>query len=193
MRNSRILKLFSYIMLPIFVGILIISIFYIQVKDATYYDEEKYFESESFMSLYMTRLSDIARKLIYKNPEYKNIEEIKTYLSTFLDPSLFKNELKLSDINNPKQYDNYYEIDGELYCRNYIGKGWLSNYTGNYDIEIVSNTDNKIVVNIAYEYLTDDSKCDIKDLSKCSNSNFKYEISKINIEDGIIKKMDFHK
>ena len=56
MRNSRILKLFSYIMLPIFVGILIISIFYIQVKDATYYDEEKYFESESFMSLYMTIL-----------------------------------------------------------------------------------------------------------------------------------------
>lgn len=76
MRNSRILKLFSYIMLPIFVGILIISIFYIQVKDATYYDEEKYFESESFMSLYMTRLSGIARKLIYKNPEYKNIEDL---------------------------------------------------------------------------------------------------------------------
>ena len=49
MRNSRILKLFSYIMLPIFVGILIISIFYIQVKDATYYDEEKYFESEQLL------------------------------------------------------------------------------------------------------------------------------------------------
>ena len=80
MRNSRILKLFSYIMLPIFVGILIISIFYIQVKDATYYDEEKYFESESFMSLYMTRLSDIARKLIYKNPEYKNIEDGDSYI-----------------------------------------------------------------------------------------------------------------
>ena len=67
-------------MLPIFVGILIISIFYIQVKDATYYDEEKYFESESFMSLYMTRLSDIARKLIYKNPEYKNIEDGDSYI-----------------------------------------------------------------------------------------------------------------
>ena len=71
MRKSRILKLLSYIFLPIFIGILIISTFYIQVKDATYYDEEKYFESESFMSLYMTRLSDISRKLIYKNPEYK--------------------------------------------------------------------------------------------------------------------------
>ena len=34
-------------MLPIFVGILIISIFYIQVKDATYYDEEKYLEIKS--------------------------------------------------------------------------------------------------------------------------------------------------
>ena len=49
---------------------------------------------------------------------------------------LFKTDLKLSDINNPKQYDNYYEIDGNLYCRNYSGKGWKSNYTGNYNIEI---------------------------------------------------------
>ena len=80
MRNSRILKLFSYIMLPIFVGILIISIFYIQVKDATYYDEEKYFESESFMSLYMTRLSGIARKLIYK---IQNIKILKMEIHIF--------------------------------------------------------------------------------------------------------------
>lgn len=80
MRKSRILKLLSYTMLPIFVGILIISTFYIQVKDATYYDEEKYFESESFMSSYMSRLSDIARKLIYKNPEYNNIEDGDSYI-----------------------------------------------------------------------------------------------------------------
>jgi len=32
------------------------------------------------MSLYMTRLSDIARKLIYKNPEYKNIEDGDSYI-----------------------------------------------------------------------------------------------------------------
>lgn len=80
MRKSRILKLLSYIFLPIFIGILIISTFYIQVKDATYYDEEKYFESESFMSSYMARLSDIARKLIYKNPEYNNIEDGDSYI-----------------------------------------------------------------------------------------------------------------
>ena len=42
--------------------------------------------------------------------------------------------------------DNYYEIDGNLYCRNYSNKGWLSRYTNNYNIEIDNineNTDNE--------------------------------------------------
>lgn len=128
----------------------------------------------------------------YVKSEYKTIDEIKSYLNTFASPSLFKAELKLSDINTPKQYDDYYEIDGNLYCRNYSGKGWKSNYTGNYNIEITSSSDNKYMINISYEYLTDDSKCDLKDLSKCSNNNFKYQIGKVVIEDNIITKMDFH-
>ena len=133
----------------------------------------------------MIELREVSKK-------YKNIDEIKSYLSTFASSSLFKTDLKLSDINNPKQYDNYYEIDGNLYCRNYSGKGWKSNYTGNYNIEITSSSDNKYLVNISYEYLNDDSKCELKDLSKCSNNNFKYDIGKIVIENDIITKMDFH-
>ena len=129
----------------------------------------------------------------YVKSEYKNIDEIKSYLSTFASSSLFKTDLKLSDINNPKQYDDYYEIDGNLYCRNYSGKGWKSNYTGNYNIEITSSSDNKYLINISYEYLNDDSKCELKDLSKCSNNNFKYDIGKIVIENDIITKMDFHR
>lgn len=128
----------------------------------------------------------------YVKSEYKNIDEIKSYLASFASSSLFKTDLKLSDINNPKQYDDYYEIDGNLYCRNYSGKGWKSNYTGNYNIEITSSSDNKYLVNISYEYLNDDSKCELKDLSKCSNNNFKYDIGKIVIENDIITKMDFH-
>ena len=126
----------------------------------------------------------------YVKSEYKNIDEIKSYLKTFASSSLFKTDLKLSDINNPKQCDDYYEIDGNLYCRNYSGKGWKSNYTGNYNI--TSSSDNKYLINISYEYLNDDSKCELKDLSKCSNNNFKYEIGKIVIENDIITKMDFH-
>lgn len=132
-------------------------------------------------------------KLKYVKSEYNSVDEIKDYVATFADPSLFKLELKLSDINNPKQYDNYYEIAGDLYCRDYSGKGWLSYYTGNYNVEILSNINNKIEANISYEYLNENTKCDLKELSKCSNSNFNYEIGKVTIQNDKIIKMDFHK
>ena len=60
----------------------------------------------------------------YVKSEYKNLEELKKHLFTFLDESLIKTELKLSDINNKRMYDDYYEIDGNLYCRNYSGKAY---------------------------------------------------------------------
>lgn len=129
----------------------------------------------------------------YVKSEYKTIDELKKHLLSFLDEDLINIKLELSDINNPKYYDNYYDIDGELYCRNYAGKGWMTNYTNNYDIEVTSVTNDKINVKIAYEYLTEDSNCDLEDLSKCSKSDYIYEIGKITIENNIITKMDFHK
>ena len=129
----------------------------------------------------------------YVKSSYKNIDELKNYLYSFMDKNLIKVKLELSDINNPKYYDNYYEIDGSLYCRNYAGKGWLTYYTGNYDIEITSYSDNKISVNIAYQYINENSNCKLDNLSSCSRSDFVYEIGKINIDNGIITKMDFHK
>ena len=98
-------------------------------------------------------------------------------------------------------YDNYYEIEGNLYCRNYSGKGWMTYYTGNYDIEVESVTDSKVNLKIAYEYideekLTDDTKCSISSLSSCPNSYFKYVIKEIILnKDGDnykITKIDFH-
>lgn len=132
----------------------------------------------------------------YVKSEYKTLSELKEYLLTFLDESLISPELKLSDINNKRMYDDYYEIDGNLYCRNYAGKGWNTKYTGNYDIEITNISSNKITGRIAYEYLTEESSCDIKNLSRCTNSNFEYELSKfvIKIDNGyIITNIDFHK
>lgn len=129
----------------------------------------------------------------YVKSEYNSIDDIKKYIETFADSSLFKLDLKVSDINNPKYYDNYYMIDNSLYCRDYVNSGYITNYTGNYDIEITSSSDNGMNVNISYEYLNDNTKCDINNLSKCSNSNFKYEIGKIVIDNGIITKMDFYK
>lgn len=129
----------------------------------------------------------------YVKSEYKNIEELKNYLYSFLDKSLIKLKLELSDINSPKYYDNYYEIEGNLYCRNYAGKGWLTYYTNNYDIEVTNVSDNKINVNIAYQYINEDSSCRLDKIEECKNSDFVYEIGKVVIDNNIITKMDFHR
>ena len=129
----------------------------------------------------------------YVKSEYNSIEELKKYLLSFLDEDLITIKLELSDIDNPKYYDNYYEIDGSLYCRNYAGKGWMTTYTGNYDIEVTSHTDNKTTLNIAYQYIDENSDCKLEELSSCSRNSFVYEIGKITIENNIITKMDFHK
>lgn len=129
----------------------------------------------------------------YVKSEYKNIDELKNYLYSFMDKSLIKLKLELSDINNPKYYDNYYEMDGNLYCRNYAGKGWLTYYTNNYDIEVTNASDNKINVNVAYQYINENSNCKLDKIEECQNSDFVYEIGKVVIENNIITKMDFHR
>lgn len=137
----------------------------------------------------------------YLKSEFKSIDELKKHILTFLDESLIKVKLELSDSNNPKMYDNYYEIDGNLYCRNYSGKGWMTFYTDNYDIEVVSETDNKVNLKIAYEYLDEDKldedgKCSLQNISSCPNSYFKYVIGNITLskDNGnyIVTSMNFH-
>ena len=128
----------------------------------------------------------------YIKSEYKSIDELKKYLLTFLDEDLLTIKLELSDINNPKYYDNYYEIDGNLYCRAYAGKGWMTTYTGNYNIEVISHNDSKTVLNIAYEYIGENAGCTLEELSSCGRNDFTYEIGKVTIENNIITKIDFH-
>lgn len=129
----------------------------------------------------------------YVKSEFSNLDELKNYLYSFMDEDLIDIKFAVSDINNPKYYDNYYEIDGELYCRNYAGKGWSSSYTGNYDVEVVSYSENEILVNIVYQYIDENSDCNIDNLSSCSRSDFVYEMGKMTVKDNIVTKIDFHK
>ena len=80
MRNSKVFKIISYITLPILIGIIILSTFYIELKDSTYYSVEGYFNSEDFLGTYMSKLSTIANRLIYSNPQYNNIKDGDTYI-----------------------------------------------------------------------------------------------------------------
>ena len=137
----------------------------------------------------------------YLKSEFKSIEELKKYILTFMDESLIKVKLEVSDYNNPKMFDNYYEIDGNLYCRNYSAKGWHNLYTGNYNIEVVSETENIINLRIAYEYL-DENKvdenggCSLTNISSCPTSYFKYVIKNATLSRNngnyIVTKMEFH-
>lgn len=129
----------------------------------------------------------------YVKSEYENIEELKNYVLSFLDEDLISIKFELSDIDNSKYYDNYYEIDGSLYCRSYVGTETNSYYTGNYDIEVTSYSEDKTMINIVYRYIDQDSDCDIEDISSCSRNDFVYDIGKITIQNGIITKMDFYK
>ena len=137
----------------------------------------------------------------YLKSEFKSIEELKKYILTFMDESLIKTKLEVSDYNNSKMYDDYYEIEGNLYCRNYSGKGWRNLYTGNYDIEVASETDNNVNLRIAYEYLDeskldDEGRCSLINISSCPSSYFKYVIKNTTLskDNGnyIVTKMEFH-
>ena len=68
MKENRALRVASYILLPILIGIIIISLIYTMAKDNyTRYLDVSYFETEEFSSRYMSYLSGKARNLIYSN------------------------------------------------------------------------------------------------------------------------------
>ena len=160
--------------------------YYTQTKEKPYCGK-----TQAAKEIEVTKEDGSKEKLPYVKSEYTSLEDIKKYLSSFSDISIYKTELKLSDINNPKKNDDYYEIDNSLYCRDYSDKV-TNNYTGSYNIEITLESNDKQEINISYEYLKEDSKCE-KDLTKCPNSNFKYEIGKATITDNKVTKIEFYK
>ena len=67
MRENKTLKVISYILLPILIAIIIISVMYTVAKES--YNNElniSYFETDEFSENYMTWISYQARNLIYR-------------------------------------------------------------------------------------------------------------------------------
>ncbi|MCI8272605.1 MAG: HAMP domain-containing histidine kinase [Clostridia bacterium] len=74
MKESRILQTICYIIIPILVGGIILSTISIITKN-DYYDSEKYFQSDSFVSKYISNLSYETSRLIYDNGTYYNLKD----------------------------------------------------------------------------------------------------------------------
>ena len=76
MKENRLLKLLSYVLIPILIGIILISVFYETEKE--YFDEEKYFSSNSFTSVYILGLRNNISDLVYNyDDNYKSIKDRK--------------------------------------------------------------------------------------------------------------------
>ena len=115
MNNSKTLKILSYILLPILIGIIIISVFYISTKDSIYYNEEKYFESDNFINSYINSLSFATQRLIYNNPNYKCIKDgdIQIFYGSEEEINLYGTELIFLIIYNNKALTNV-ELTSEV-------------------------------------------------------------------------------
>lgn len=78
MKESKILKLISYSVIIALTSILILSTFIISSKDKTYYNKERYFQSETFVGNYMSYLYDSIYKLIHDNGLLYSIRDGET-------------------------------------------------------------------------------------------------------------------
>lgn len=119
MRESKILKGISYILIPVFILIIALSLFYELAKDA-YTSKENYtayFKSDNFLMEYMGMVSDHARSLIYENKRYNSIYDGSIKICYNQDEYLYYRRIK----------DYYYII---LYKDLAITNVELTNNTG---------------------------------------------------------------
>lgn len=104
MRNSKILKCISYILIPFLVLGIILPVLYESSKEDLIQEKERseinFFETDTFLSKYMYELSDNARKLIFNNNNYSQITDGNT-------------KICYSDYNI--MYDAYYTIKDYYY------------------------------------------------------------------------------
>ena len=156
MRNSKILKIICYITLPILIGIIILSTFYIVLKDATYYSTEEYFNSEDFLGSYMSKLSTATNRLIYRNPYYNSIKDEDTIIC-YTENGEFdykKTNMYFLILYKNKAFTNV-ELTSEVSTVETI-KNYISNLEGNQNFNIVNGkieTNSEILAKRAEQYL----------------------------------------
>ena len=94
MRRSEILKIISYILIPILIIALGLSIFSIEIEGNLYYNKEKYFNSEIFVSSYMNYLANEASHLIHDNNVFSVLQDGETEIHYSLDNEQYYNDVK---------------------------------------------------------------------------------------------------
>ena len=158
MKKETIFKGISFICIPIFIIIVVLSLFAVYVKNGTEYNEDKYYSSNSFIRSYMTDLSNICNDLIYNNEEYFNSNdgENKIYYTNRQSYSTNIQDFKYIIIYNNKAITNI-EISEELKTIDSI-KEYIKNLSGYKKVNLVNGiieADNDDIKKKVTPYLED--------------------------------------
>ncbi len=171
MKENRVLKIISYISLPILIFIIVMSFVYTLAKqDYNYMMDNAYFESQKFAENYMNKLETLTNKLIYEQrlpDDYNN--ETRIFYDQYYESTL-KNEYFLiiykdkaitnvfskSTIEEIKQYimeqngEKLISVNGKIksnplnqYLETY--KSWLTHSYYNTNNEVEYTTEDKPV------------------------------------------------
>lgn len=147
MKQSKILKILSYIAIPILVMSLMLSIFSIIMKENNYYNKEQYFSSDEFVSAYMGYLSEKTYDLIHDKNTFYSTQD---------------GDIKIQYTSD--EHDDYYDLRNRYFLIIYKNKA-LTNVPVNEQTltidgikaYIEQNKDSK-KVNIIYGDIEADSK-----------------------------------
>lgn len=75
MKQSTTLKAICYVLIPIFIGIIVLSACSIIVQNDSNFEEREYYASSNFVGTYMNDISNACEDLIYNNGKYYNLED----------------------------------------------------------------------------------------------------------------------
>lgn len=93
MKQSRTLKVISYVGLIILISVLILSIFTISVKENPYYEEE-FFNSEILAETYMAYLERGNRELIHNNDSLHSIQDGEIEIHYSIEQNNYQIDMK---------------------------------------------------------------------------------------------------
>jgi len=96
LKESKLLKIICYILIPIIVAVMILSFmsYYVQNYADDRTNEKEYFATDRFVARYMNTLSHFANRLIYQNEAYPTCYDGEIQISYLSDYEIYESGIE---------------------------------------------------------------------------------------------------
>lgn len=162
MKQSKILKMISYIAIPILIMALVLSIVSIIMRENNYYNKEQYFASDEFVSSYMGYLSEKTYDLIHDKNTFHSTQDGDIKIQYTSDEYDYYDDLKnryFLIIYNNKALTNV-PINEQTFTIDSI-KSYIEQNKDSKKVNIIygnMEADSKIIQDTGVRYLSDLNK-----------------------------------